>query len=98
MIDQFAPTPQHGAAYAVVIEKVGGTREIASCSTEEKFAEHKKTLDGIVSWLLTQDDIKIQRAYHWAINKVRSDLRNRLDVFENSRRVAAAMATLPKPE
>lgn len=97
MIDQFAPTPQHGAAYAVVIERVGGTREIASCSTEEKFAEHKKTLDGITAWLNSQDP-KIQRAYHWAINRVKSDLRNRLDVFENSRRVNAAMVDLPKPE
>lgn len=97
MIDKFAPTPQHGAAYAVVIERVGGTREIASCSTEEKFAEHKKTLDGIVQWLNGQDP-KIQRAYYWAINRVKSDLRNRLDIYENSRKVNEAMATLPKPE
>lgn len=97
MIDKFAPTPQHGAAYAVVIEKVGGMHAIGACDTEGVFAIHKETLDRIMTWTNQQEDPLIKRAYHWAINKVKTDLRNRLDVFENSRRVAAAMANLPKP-
>lgn len=94
---KFAPSPMHGAAYAVVIDKVGGTREIASCCTAEVREGHLKTLTDLRAWARTQTP-DVRAAYFWGIDMVEADLRSRLDIFENSRRVNQAMVTLPKPD
>lgn len=94
---KFAPTPTHGAAYAVVIEKVGGAIAIGDCSTQTRYSELRSQLDRIMEWANGQS-VLVKNAYRYGVTRVDADLRSRLEVHENSRRVLAARADLPKPE
>lgn len=94
---KFAPTPMHGAAYAVVIEQVGGANEIGGCHSGEVYARFHDKLDAIRRWSDSQPE-NVRAAYHWGITKVDADLRGRLELYDNRRRVTEAMSNLPKPE
>jgi len=93
----FAPTAQHGAAYAVAIETVGGAQAIGACSTQEQYAVLRGKLDQLYAWSETLEERSAQRAYAWGIEKVDKDLKGRLAVHENSRLVRQALAVLPRP-
>lgn len=95
-MSQFAPTPMHGAAYAIAIDAVGGIYVIGGCDTQEKFAESRAKLDSIRNWAKTQD-ATVRRAYVWGTDKVEADLRARLEVHENSRAVTVALQSMPRP-
>jgi hypothetical protein len=95
-MSQFAPTPTHGAAYAVAIETVGGTMLIGQCNTQEKYREFRAKLDALRAWSLGQPSY-IEQAYRWGIDKVDADLKGRLAVYDNARAVASALEKLPRP-
>jgi hypothetical protein len=95
-MSQFAPTPLHGAAYAVAIEAVGGISAIGDCDTSEKFAALCAKLDAIREWAALEPE-NVRKAYRWAAEKVQTDARARLEVHENSRSVRDALATIPRP-
>lgn len=95
-MSQFAPTPMHGAAYAIAIDAVGGIYAIGGCDTQEKLAVHRARLEGIREWAKTQEPT-VRRAYVWGTDKVEADLRARLEVHENSRAVTVALQSMPRP-
>lgn len=92
----FAPSPMHGAAYAVAIEAVGGNSGVAGCNTPERYAEARGKLDALNVWAATQA-LDVRSAYRYGIDKVDGDLRARLEIFKNSIRVNDALATIPRP-
>ena len=93
----FAPTPQHGAAYAVAIEAVGGAQAISACSTREQYEILRRDLDELYVWSGALEEKSARIAYAWGIEKVDKDLKGRLAVHENSRLVRQALAVLPRP-
>jgi len=95
-VTDFAPTPLHGAAYSVAIETVGGTNVIGGCSTPEFYNELMGKLRALDLWAQTQPP-DVRKAYRYGIDKVSADLKARLDIFENSRKVRAALASIPRP-
>ena len=92
----FAPSPLHGAAYAVAIDTVGGIHAIGGCSTEEEFQALRAKLDELRAWSRTQG-LDVRAAYTYGIDRVEADARARLEIHENSRRVTAALMTIPRP-
>jgi hypothetical protein len=92
----FAPTPMHGAAYAVALETIGGINAVADCDTQQKYRAVRMLLDELEAWCLGESP-EVVEAYQWGINKVDADLQGRLSVYVNSRAVAAALDTLPRP-
>lgn len=97
MSGQFAPTPMHGAAYAVAIETVGGAHVIGACDTTERYQELRGKLDALQAWAKSQAPA-VRKAYDWGIEKVDKDLQARLKIHENSRQVREALSKLPRPK
>jgi len=96
--DKFAPTPLHGAAYAVAIREVGGIGEIAACDSPGRYAQVREKLDALLVFARGQDSPSVLAAYEYGVAKVDADLLGRMEIIENSRKVNAALATLPQPE
>lgn len=96
-MSDFAPTPLHGAAYAVAIDTVGGMHVIGDCSTTERYLELKAKLDELRAWAATQPK-DVRAAYVYGIERVDADATARLAVHENSRKVGAALLTIPRPK
>jgi hypothetical protein len=88
----------HGAAYAVAIETVGGSNAIASCSEYTTYMKLKAKLISLDTWAMNQPSIDVRKAYRWGIDRVDADMKGRLEIYENSRSVRDALATLPRPE
>jgi hypothetical protein len=93
--DQFAPTPAHGAAYRVILERT--ELAIASMKTAEDLSAVEGTINSIVKWSESQGDGKILQAYSWAAGRVRQTARDRFAIILNSKRVSEAYSALPKP-
>lgn len=96
--NKFAPTPLHGAAYAVAIQAVGGINEISSCGSRSHYHEMRAKLDALLAFARSTNDPKVLDAYDYGIAKVDADLLGRLEILENSRAVQDALTTLPKPK
>lgn len=92
----FAPTPLHGAAYAVAIDAVGGMNAIGDCATDERYQALRAKLDELRAWVATQP-ADVRAAYVYGIERVDADAKGRLAIFENSRKVGAALLTIPRP-
>jgi len=92
----FAPTPVHGAAYAVVIQMVGGIETIGSCSDHERYAAIRSVLDSIRAWAASQPK-DVRAAYVYGIEKVDADALGRLKIHDNNRQVTAALLSIPRP-
>lgn len=95
---KFAPTPLHGAAYAVVIRSVGGINAIGACGDRATYAQMREKLDSIIAFARTLNNAEAMDAYEYGVAKVDADLQGRLEIMENNRRVTAALAALPQPE
>ena len=91
-MSEFAPTPLHGAAYKVLLERC----DIANCSNAAAHAKIRETLEEIRKWSLDQEK-PIFDAYAWAITRITADADARLAVCNNSVRVFAAYDLIPKP-
>lgn len=92
----FAPSPLHGAAYAVAIETVGGIEAIGGCANHEHYQAIREKLDGLRAWAATQTK-DVRAAYVYGIEKVDADALARLKIHQNSNAVMAAMITIPRP-
>lgn len=95
---KFAPTPMHGAAYAIAIKVVGGIDAIGSCASRSRYDELRAKLDALLAFARSTNDPKVFDAYDYGVAKVDADLKGRIEILENSRMVAGALANLPKPE
>lgn len=98
LASKFAPTPMHGAAYAVAIKAVGGMHEIGACGTVERYNELQQKLAGLLAFARTLNRPDVVDAYEYGVAKVNKDLRSRLEIIQNSAKVTAALEKLPKPE
>lgn len=96
--NRFAPTPMHGAAYAVAIETVGGLDAIGSCDSEARYANLRGKLDALIYFARDTKDPALLDAYAYGVAKVDADIRSRMQVIQNSRAVKAALETLPRPK
>ena len=92
----FAPTPLHGAAYAVVIQNIGGINAIGNCSSPELYQAIREKLDALRAWAATQPK-PVRDAYVYGIQKVDADAQGRLKIYTHSREVTAALLTIPTP-
>lgn len=98
LASKFAPTPMHGAAYATAIKAIGGIDAIGSCGTVERYNELQQKLAGLLVFARTTNRPDVVDAYEYGVAKVNADLRGRLEIIQNSEKVTAALADLPKPE
>lgn len=89
---QFAPSPEHGAAQRVIIERV----DPGSVVTQEHLDIAMNKIRFFQGWAMAQPT-PVRVTYLWAAQQVSDMVLERFKLHENSRRVMAAYDAIPKP-